>query len=309
MLVRGAEDLAAMALAEAGYRSATTAQSASVVTATIPGTRRIETSMNLTIGCTTRPFANWSFETACEHIAAAGYSDVAVFFDVGIDPDSSLEHTTGVRKTAQDHGLRPSMLIVHADLDKGPDEAATRYKRMVDHAETLGATWLLDAGTDREEYFEPYFAVMEQVVPYAAEKGVSITLKPHGGLTLTADDLLAVFSRVDHSAFGICYDPGNIIYYTKGAERPEAGIKRIAPYVSTAIIKDCIVRDGKPDVLITPGEGWVDFGAVVGGLVGGGFRGPLYVECVGGTTLDEIDGNVRRTRQFVEHILAGLGAP
>ena len=265
--------------------------------------------MDLTIGCTTRPFAKWPFETACQHIAAAGYTDVAVFFDVGIDPDNSIEHTTSVRTTAQIHGLRPSMLIVHADLDRAPIEAGTRYKRMVDHAVALGATWLLDAGTNREEFFESYFPVMGQVAPYAAARGVSITLKPHGGLTLTVDDLLALYRRVDHPAFGICYDPGNIIYYTKGDERPEAGVERIASHTSTAIIKDCIVRDGKPDVLITPGEGWVDFDAVIGGLVRGGFRGPLYVECVGGTTLDEIDANVRQTRQLIERILAGLGAP
>ena len=123
---------------------------------------------------------------------------------------------------------------------------------------------------------------------------------------MTADNLIAAHDRVGHSAFGICFDPGNIIYYTKGTARPETDVARVAPLVTTAIIKDCLLRDGKPDVLITPGEGLVDFDAVLSGLVGGGFRGPLYVECVGGQTLDEIDRNVLATREFVEEILGRL---
>lgn len=39
--------------------------------------------MKLTIGCTTRPYSAWSFEEACEHILAAGYTDVAVFSNLG----------------------------------------------------------------------------------------------------------------------------------------------------------------------------------------------------------------------------------
>jgi sugar phosphate isomerase/epimerase len=73
--------------------------------------------------------------------------------------------------------------------------------------------------------------------------------------------------------------------------------------VTTVIIKDCIVKDGKPDVMITPGEGLVDFKKVVGGLIAAGFKGPLYVECVGGKTVAEINTNVRRTLDFVKGLL------
>jgi sugar phosphate isomerase/epimerase len=147
---------------------------------------------------------------------------------------------------------------------------------------------------------------MRQTAPYAEHVGVNITLKPHGGMTLTIDDLIKAYNEVNHPAFGICYDPGNIIYYTKGELRPEPDIARVAPMVTTGIIKDCIVEDGKPDVMITPGEGLVDFAKVLGGLVEGGFRGPLYVECVGGRELDEINKNVKSTLKFVSDILAEI---
>jgi sugar phosphate isomerase/epimerase len=255
------------------------------------------------IGCTTRPYAQVSFQEACQRIAAAGYTDVALFFPVGIGPDSSREEVLAARSVAQDAGLAPSMLLARTHMELGLKDAVSEYKRLIDNAAILGATWLLELGTGNEAFYEDYYALLRQVAPYAQQAGVQITLKPHGGITLTNDDLIAAYRKVDHPAFGLCYDPGNIIYYTKGQERPETHIERVAPLVKSGIIKDCIVVDGKPDVMITPGEGWVDFEAVLSGLVKGGFDGPLYVECVGGETIDEIDDNVRQTLTFVRDIL------
>ncbi len=158
--------------------------------------------MKLTSGCTTRPYSSLAFAEACRHIAAAGYTDVALFRTAGVRSESSRE----------------------------------------------------------------------EVLP----------------------------------AFGICYDPGNIIYYTRGKERPETHVSEVAPLVTTGIIKDCVLRDDIPDVMITPGEGLVGFDAVLSALVEGGFRGPLYVECVGGESLDEVDQNVRRTLVYIQGILSGL---
>jgi len=237
--------------------------------------------MKLTLGCTTRPFGQVPFAEACQRIAAAGYTDVAVFGAV-VGPDSSREDVLTFRQVALDAGLAPSMLLARAHLDLGLDEAVAKYKQLVDNAVALGADWLLELGTARETLYERYVTVMRQVAPYAQDAGVGIAVKPHGGITTTTGDLIDVHSRVDHPSYSICYDPGNIIYYTKGEERPETHIASVAPLVTTCIIKDCVVADGKPDVMITPGEGWVDFDAVLSALVAGGFRGPLYVECVGG---------------------------
>ena len=260
--------------------------------------------MKLTIGCTTRPFANVPFAEACHRIATAGYSDIAVF--TAVTAESTREEVLAARQTALAEGLKPSLVLAHARLDLGIEQAAKQYRQLIDNAALLGASWLLDLGSDKAELYDSYVSVMKQASAYAARAGLQISVKPHGGITLTAEDLLALLKRVDHPAFGICYDPGNIIYYTKGARRPEMDIDKVAPLVTVGIIKDCIVKDDVPDVMITPGEGWVDFDAVFKGLVNGGFRGPLYVECVGGSTPEEIDRNVLRTREFVSAILEKL---
>jgi len=260
--------------------------------------------MKLTIGCTTRPFGSAPFAEACQRIASAGYTDVAVF--TAVKAESTREEVLAARQAALDAGLKPSLVLAHARLELGVDGAVAEYRRLIDNAALLGASWLLDLGSDKAELYDSYVAVMQQGATYAERLGLQISVKPHGGITLTADDLLALIKRVDRPAFGICYDPGNIIYYTKGARRPEMDIDRVAPLVTVGIIKDCIVVDDKPDVMITPGEGWVNFEAVFKGLLGGGFSGPLYLECVGGSTAEEIDRNVLRTRQYIEAILEKL---
>ena len=263
--------------------------------------------MTHTIGCTTRPYGSVTFAEACKHIAAAGYTDVAVFGNAGkraVGSDSTQEEIAETRKVAADEGLTPSMLIGRTQLNLGLDAAVADYKRLIDNTAELGTKWLLDCGTGNEAHFEDYFELMRQSAPHAAAAGVSITMKPHGGISLTADDLLKAYDTVNQPAFGICYDPGNIIYYTKGERRPEPDAPLVAPTVSTVIIKDCVVENGKPDVMVTPGEGLVDFDKVLSRLVAGGFDGPMYVECVGGKTLDEINSNVRSTLTFVNDILA-----
>jgi sugar phosphate isomerase/epimerase len=264
--------------------------------------------MELKMGCTTRPYSAWSFAEACEHIASAGYTDVAVFANEGKVPvrsDSTAEEIASTRKAAADAGIEPSMVIGGTKLGLDLDAAVEDYKKLIGNVAEVGAKWLLDCGTSREQS-EPYFELMRRAAVHAEEAGVGITLKPHGGITLTIEDLIDAYNKVNHSAFGICYDPGNIIYYTKGELRPEPDIAKVAPMVTTGIIKDCVVEDGKPDVMVTPGEGLVDFEKVLGGLVEGGFKGPLYVECVAGKELDEINKNVKSTLKFINGILEKL---
>jgi len=270
--------------------------------------------MELVIGCTTRPHASLTLAEACERIAAAGYTDVAVFGNKIAEgksgnlvrSDSTSDEVATARKAAADAGLTPSMLIGGTKLNLGLDAAVDDYKKLIDNAAALGTTWLLDCGIGNEELYDQYYELMSRSAPHAEQAGVNITLKPHGGITLTVEGLAYAYDKVNHPAFGICFDPGNVIYYTKGDLRPETDIDKIAPMVTTGIIKDCVVEDGKPDVMVTPGEGLVEFDTVLSGLVAGGFTGPLYVECVNGKEIDEIDANIKSTLKFVKDILAEL---
>jgi sugar phosphate isomerase/epimerase len=265
--------------------------------------------MKWTLGATTRPWHQGTLEEACAAIAAAGYSEVAVFGVKGglpLTSESTPEEVAAVAATAREHGLNPSLLISGVNLGAPLEEAIAQHRRLIDVTAGLGAKYLLNGGTENPDHYEAYTTVMRETAPYAAEKGVQIVLKPHGGIGLTGAGLARVAEQVNHPGFGICYDPGNIIYYTKGELRPETDVHDVAAHVTVCIIKDCVVVDGQPDVWILPGEGLVDFPTVLGALAGAGFQGPLYVECLGGTEWADITARGRRTRVWVEEMVAKL---
>ena len=263
--------------------------------------------MKYTIGCTTRPYESLTFSEACDHISAAGYTDVAIFANAGQNPvraDSTCAELLATCRAVANAGLTPSAVMGSVRfLNEGWKASLDDYKRLIGSAAALGAKWLLDCGASNEAHYRDYYELMRRAAPYADQAGINIALKPHGGISLTIQDLIKADREVNHSAFGICYDPGNIIYYTKGELRPETDIDTVAPTVTTMIVKDCVVRDGIPDVMVTPGEGLVDFKRVVDGLATGGFDGPLYVECVAGATLNEVNTNIKSTLNFVKRLL------
>ena len=85
---------------------------------------------------------------------------------------------------------------------------------------------------------------MSAVADHAAEAGIGISLKPHGGISLTAQELISLHDQVDHPAFRISYDPGNIIFYTKGEVRPESEVEMIfsKPSFHTRVVGEVSIQ-------------------------------------------------------------------
>ena len=121
--------------------------------------------MKLTMGCTTRPFKDQSFAAACKSIAKAGYTDVAVFADVGLTENSSKDEIAKIGGIARDAGLNPSMVLAHSQPDE-PD-GKDRYLRLIDNAAALGAKWLLDLGAGNRELLGDYVDLMKTAAAHA----------------------------------------------------------------------------------------------------------------------------------------------
>ena len=258
------------------------------------------------LGSTTRPYNQLTFAEACQRIASAGYSDIAIFAhnrEMPVDSGSSADEVPAARQAATDAGLNPSMLLGRTHLELGLEAAIDDYKRLIDNTAALGCQWILELGTGKEEHYGDYPRLISAVVGHAQTAGIGISLKPHGGISLTAQELVELRDQIDHPAFRISYDPGNIIYYTKGAVRPEDEVEQVASHTSTLIIKDCSLDGDQPDVMVTVGDGLVDFSFVIGKLRAGGFRGPMYVECVGSTEPDEVDTDLKRTRAYIAALI------
>jgi sugar phosphate isomerase/epimerase len=253
-----------------------------------------------------RPWDPFPIEQAVAGIAAAGFDTIQFCVHQGknvFDADSTDQDIERVRAMLAEHGLAFTMISAGPDFADSVADGIDWYARLIPRIKQLGGSWLMSCGVMDEAHYENWYAITREACPIAEAHGVKMCLKPHGGIGATADDLLRCVERVNHRNFSINYDPGNIHYYT--GHDAAKDVLKIAEHVSSTCVKD--QRGGlRGEVMFTPGQGVVDFEAVYGALRAVGFNGPNWLECVGGTTFDEITAEAKKTKAFMESIWAKL---
>jgi sugar phosphate isomerase/epimerase len=191
------------------------------------------------IACTVRPWAQFPLERALAGIRTAGYDAVALpvhGVTAVVTPDTSAAEARRVGSVIADHGIELVVLSHSADLDRPDDEALGALERQIEHCARLGVRVLVDMSCTEPEHDDRYLRLMVAGAPYAAAHGVTIGVKPHGGLTSSAADLLAVVERIGHEAFQVCWDPGNLVHY--GGEPPARGLVELAPHIVAVGLRD-----------------------------------------------------------------------
>ncbi|HQK76118.1 MAG TPA: TIM barrel protein, partial [Candidatus Hydrogenedentes bacterium] len=148
-----------------------------------------------------------------------------------------------------------------------------------------------------------YYQAIAATCDYAAEKGIGISVKPHGGLNATGPQCRkTVEETVGHKNFRIWYDPGNIYYYSDGALSPVDDAATVDGLVVGMCVKDYV---HPKEVAVTPGDGMVDFAKVLARLKQGGFtKGALVVECLKPGDEAQLLAEAKRAREFVEQLVA-----
>lgn len=259
--------------------------------------------MAIQLGCFTRPWNNYSWQDFLAGTAAAGYDCVGTMrLDQEWVVADKVDIDTIKRRRAEveEAGLVPSTCLASFPLDRGPEEAEAGLRAFIDAVAAFGAQYLLHCGTQRGPNQDLFYDTMAACCDYAEDRGVMLTLKPHGGITCTGADLVYALERIDHDNFGIYYDPGNIVHY-KGLD-PVNELRVVADHVVGMCIKDSLGE--LEGVNILPGTGVVDFKGVFEVLLGAGFDGPCIVECLGGESLEEINEAAAKTRRFLADLIA-----
>jgi sugar phosphate isomerase/epimerase len=264
--------------------------------------------MRIELGCFTRPWGAYTLAEALAGVAAAGYKNVGLTStaDTPLFSDEwSEERNAQVAGLVSEYALRAQVTFGNPDLSLPGPEAAAKFRRQLDWCRDLGIDYIVLLGAEDASRYEAWFDAARGCLDAAAERGITLVLKPHGGLSALAEDLLRAASRLSHPAFGICYDPGNIYYYT--GHKAEDDLPKVVKQVVAMCIKD--ETGGKHgEVMITPGTGLVDFDRIFSLLSETGFSGPCWVECVGGDSLAEIDAEARKAFEFVNEVVGRLPA-
>lgn len=259
------------------------------------------------IGCFNRPWTKWSFDQALQAIQSAGYKTTGLLSRTNDEPfigaEATPEYIENLRQRITASGLTANMGALHSRHTIAIEDSIREVRQQIDNAHTLGLTYIMSFGADNSAEFAHYFQVMSDAAAYADERGINLVMKPHGGISGTAGQILDVIKIVNHPNFSIWYDAGNIIHYT--GKDPVVEIDPIAPHISGFCAKDC--AEVKGDVMLQFGTGKVDFHAVFQRLKECGFSGPIMVECCKvGQTPEETLLNARANREFLEKVLASL---
>jgi|GEM_PF-57214 len=287
-------------------RLAATGLAGSYVTSLSASTSGQSTDGPWQIGCYTRPWDKYDYRAALDAIAEAGFKYAGLMTTKSktglvISVVTTLEEAEHVGKEVKKRNLQ--VLSVY-----GGDIAAAKslkagiedLKKLLDNCAACGAKNLLMGGTGDKQVYEAYYKAIAECCDYAAEKGVGISIKPHGGLNATGPQCRKAVELVDHKSFRIWYDPGNILYYSDGQLDPVADAATVDGLVTGMCVKD--YRHPK-NVAVTPGTGQVNFPAVLARLKKGGFTGgPLVVECLDPGDAEKTLGEAKKARLFLENL-------
>ncbi len=153
-------------------------------------------------------------------------------------------------------------------------------------------------GTGNPQQQTAYYKTVAACCDYAAQQGVGISVKPHGGTNATGPQCRKCIEAVGHKSFGLWYDPGNIFFYSDGKLDPADDAATV-----DGLVRGMSVKDYKHPkrVDVTPGTGQVNFPAVMARLKKGGFTsGPLVIECLAPGDLKSLLAEAKKAREFVE---------
>jgi sugar phosphate isomerase/epimerase len=132
------------------------------------------------------------------------------------------------------------------DPEKLKAELAS-VKAWVEHTSRLGGKTIrifagsVTKGDSEEKARVRAVATIQEACDYAAKFGIYLALENHGGITATADQMLAIVKAVKHDYFGVNLDTGNF-----QTDDPYGDLERIAPYAVVCQIKSEIHPAGKP---------------------------------------------------------------
>jgi neutral ceramidase len=256
------------------------------------------------IGCYTRPWAKYDYRVALDAIAEAGFKYAGLMTaksknNLVISVETTLEEAEQVGREARKRGLRiPSIYGGDIPVNKSLEAGIEGLRKLIDNCAACSVANLLMGGIGNAKLYDAYYKAIAECCDYAAEKGIGISVKPHGGLNATGPQCRKTIEMVNHKNFRIWYDPGNIYYYSDGKLDPVTDAASVDGLVVGMCIKD---YKNPKKVDLTPGTGMVDFPAVLARLKQGGFTGgPLVVECLEPGDLEQTLAEAKKARLFVE---------
>ncbi|TKJ37396.1 MAG: hypothetical protein CEE38_07795 [Planctomycetes bacterium B3_Pla] len=266
------------------------------------------------IGCYTRPWDKYDYRVALDAIAEAGFKYAGLMTakseksNLVISVATTLDEAHQVGEEVRKRGLKvPSVYGGGIPVAKSLKAGIEGLRKLIDNCAACNVGNLMMGGIGNADLYDAYYKAIAECCDYAAEKGMGISVKPHGGLNATGPQCRKTIEMVGHKNFRIWYDPGNIYFYSEARLDPVTDAATVDGLVVGMCIKD---YKHPKNVAVTPGTGMVDFPAVLAQLKQGGFTsGPLVVECLEPGDLEHTLAEAKKTREFLEELTGQKTSP
>ncbi len=260
------------------------------------------------LGCFTRPFAEFTYDQTVQAIAASGFAAIGLMSvrlsDATVTlADANDSQVAEIRDQAAKHKLSIAATYYGGPpVDRSVTVGIEALRRLIDNCHQSKCATILMGGTANEQQFDAYYDAVAACCDYAAQKQVALVLKPHGGLNATGPQCRQIVARVNHPAFRLWYDPGNLFYYSQGQIDPIKDVSSVDGLVTGMCVKDFLPPQ---DVAINPGTGRVDFPKLMTQLKAGGFiSGPLIVETLKPGDLETTKANAAAAYKFLSELVS-----
>ncbi len=188
----------------------------------------------------------FDFVNLCADMGLDGTELTSYYFPANV----TTEYLHKIKQHAFVLGLDVSGTAIANDfcLPDGParDKTIAHVRDWIDKAAALDAPVIrvfagnVPRGTDEDAAVARTIEGYKSVLPYAVEKGVTLALENHGGITATPDQILKLVKGIDSPNFGVNLDTGNF-----HGEDPYAELAELAPYAVNVQVKTEISRKGR----------------------------------------------------------------
>lgn len=270
-------------------------------------------------------------ERLVETLVAAGYGAVdwtMEQFDPLEEPDSVLMWLADRARAA---GLATPQLMVHQDyVTPDPAEWERRVRRSERAVEAAAAVGIPSIGvvTGPNRWTDGWTRIddthpdgiggdrawglaqgaLERVLRRAEAVGVMVALEPCWGTVTddraSADRMLAALAC---PALGVTFDPS---HFVMSGDDVGATVDGWADRIVHVHLKDAFGRPGMPDedfTFLLPGEGGVDWAAMLDALDRAGYAGAMSVEFESFRLRDvALGGDVRRGAELARSLVSGV---
>lgn len=251
-----------------------------------------------------------NFDLAVKSISAAGFRQIALYFSAGLLPceleTMSNADAKALKVKLDDHGLKP--IAAGGGSNVMTQQGLDTLVRKLDAAAMLGvpafdtgslSTKGKDAATIERET-ATFCENMARAGDAADDRGITICLETHGGLTGTVPNCLRLMERLAHPRVKIGYDPANIVFY-EGAS-PLEQLPALVPHIGHVHAKDQI---GGKDAANFPtvGKGEVPYPDILRTLLSEGYADCISVERAFADTPEQRANEIKDAHDFLQQFI------